>query len=1097
MRNIFATAIQSRAALFAGAGLAALAIGGSPLHAQVAETAAAEEQALDCPDADGDGACDPASADGTTDAPIIVTGSRIARPNLDSQTPVTVLTGEAFFNQGTVNIGDTLNDLPQLRSTFGQQNAGRFLGTTGLNLLDLRGLGTARTLTLVNGRRHVASDILSNGTSTDVNTIPADLISRVDVVTGGNSAIYGSDAIAGVVNFILREDFDGIQLRGQAGVSEEGAFGSQYISGMVGRNFGDGRGNVVLHAEFANQERVYGSDVGFLRRNDGFLVVDVDPGGLRDGVVTPNNPNGSDLFPDRTFFRDIRSASIFANGLVPVPQAVGVARCGTGLGSTNGAPTNTGTPYNCTYLFQNDGTLVEQFGTRVGTGPIGSIVGGNGPTGREGTLLTVLPDQQRINVNLLAHFEISPAFEPFVEAKYVNIKTQGQQSSPAFIQGGTLGDARERPRLDNPFLAPSARTTISNAILAGGINATGLTSRTALTAANRAAIADGSYRFAVARFLTDLGNRDERSERELYRIVGGVRGDFLDNFKYEVSVNYGRVNEDTLILGNIIPQRFLLAIDAVRNPATGQIVCRSQIDPAARIVYDSAADLDAEVAACVPYNPFGAADNRAAADYILEDTLSRANLDQFVVSGFLSGDSSSFFELPGGPVGFAIGAEYRRESLFYQADPIVEAGRTFYNALPTFDPEPFKVKEAFGELRLPLLADLPFVEEFTVTGAIRVSDYDGAVGTTYAYNAGAEWQIVPDLRIRGQYGRSVRAPNLTETSFPITQNFAPGFSDPCLPQNIGNNPNRPGNCAADLGPLLTSPAFVALPAYSLEILSGSNPDLTEESSDSYTIGAVFQPRFLPGFSLTVDYFDIQVKDVITSVAAQTLVNTCYDLPTLDNPFCALINRFQGPGTGPNGEVPGQILDQDLVVAGVNFAARTVRGIDAEAAYSYSFGENSRIATRFIYTHLFERSNFENPSTPDFENRILSELGDPQDEFRWNVDLKLGDFNIGYRMQYIGPQVLNLFEDTRPLPGATSPAGTPPNNADYADIEEYPETFYHDVRVALELEDRFELTLGVDNLLDTNPPLGLTGIGGGSGIYRVRGRNYYAGFLAKF
>ena len=161
---------------------------------------------------------------------LVVTGSRIRRPNLESSIPITSIGGEEFFQQGQTNIGDTLNELPQLRSTFGQQNAGRFLGTTGLNLLDLRGLGTQRTLVLVNGRRHVAADILNNAVSPDVNTIPNDLIERVDIVTGGNSAIYGSDAIAGVVNFILRRDFEGIQVRGQAGISEEGYGANQYVS---------------------------------------------------------------------------------------------------------------------------------------------------------------------------------------------------------------------------------------------------------------------------------------------------------------------------------------------------------------------------------------------------------------------------------------------------------------------------------------------------------------------------------------------------------------------------------------------------------------------------------------------------------------------------------------------------------------------------------------------------------------------------------------------------------------------------------------------------------------------------------------------------
>src|SRR4051794_3384878 len=182
---------------------------------------------------------------------ITVTGSRIRRPNLESTVPITSLGGEGIFEQGQNNIGDALNELPQLRSTFGQQNAGRFLGTTGLNLLDLRGLGTQRTLVLVNGRRHVASDILSNGVSPDVNTIPNDLIERVDIVTGGNSAIYGSDAIAGVVNFILKRDFEGFQVRGHVGISGYGGGANQYVSGMYGMNFADRRGNVNPHARNA------------------------------------------------------------------------------------------------------------------------------------------------------------------------------------------------------------------------------------------------------------------------------------------------------------------------------------------------------------------------------------------------------------------------------------------------------------------------------------------------------------------------------------------------------------------------------------------------------------------------------------------------------------------------------------------------------------------------------------------------------------------------------------------------------------------------------------------------------------------------------
>ncbi|HYD38380.1 MAG TPA: TonB-dependent receptor plug domain-containing protein, partial [Allosphingosinicella sp.] len=426
-----------------------------------------------------------------TDAGITITGSRIRRPNLESTVPITSLAGEEFFQQGQNNIGDTLNELPQLRTTFGQQNAGRFLGTTGLNLLDLRGLGTQRTLVLVNGRRHVPSDILNNGVSPDVNTIPNDLIDRVDIVTGGNSAIYGSDAIAGVVNFVLKRNFEGLQVRGNAGISGYGSGGNQYAAAMYGMNFGDDRGNVTVHAEYAHQDRLHASDVPFLRQVDGFLAVDSDPAGT---------PNGSDGNPDRVFFRDIRRANIneatqiaFQNRTAAQGQ-IGGPLCGVGFN---------GTPFNCVYFFSPDGTqLIQQTGSsRIGTGPIGSFIGGNGTTGRENNLLTIFPDQTRYNANLLAHFTISEALEPFLEAKFVRVDTAGQNAGPAFVQGSTLGDPaqRERIRLDNPFLTAAQRAQITNILLTTG-TAPGLsTAPAALTPGQIAAINAGTFRVPIQR----------------------------------------------------------------------------------------------------------------------------------------------------------------------------------------------------------------------------------------------------------------------------------------------------------------------------------------------------------------------------------------------------------------------------------------------------------------------------------------------------------------------------------------------------------------------------------------------------------------------
>jgi outer membrane receptor protein involved in Fe transport len=1046
----------------------------------------------------------------TANNEVTVTGSRIRRPGVESVVPVTSIGGEEFFQQGQNNVGDSLNELPQLRTTFGQQNSGRFLGTTGLNLLDLRGLGTQRTLVLVNGRRHVPADILGNGVSPDVNTIPNDLIERVDIVTGGNSAIYGSDAIAGVINFIMRRDFEGLQIRGQAGISGEGYGANQYVAAMYGMNFADGRGNVTIHAEYAHSDRVFGSDIPFLRRVDGFLSVDTDTGACALTPAAGCSPGGADGVPDRVFFRDIRLANINVNSQIAFTQRnegsaggiqPGGPQCGTGISANGGV--SVGTPYNCVFFFSRDGsTLTQQTGQRVGTGPIGSFIGGNGLTGREENGLSVLPRQDRYNANLVAHYSFSDALEVFLEAKYVRVDTIGQNSGPAFIQGSTLDASRERIRLDNPYLSPTERTQITNLLLAyqtnPGLSNAGSTA-VALTATQLANIANGSFRVPIQRNFLDLGIRDESSIRETYRGVIGLRGTFNDDWSYEISANYGRVDEATTVLGNVDVARLLLAMDAGIDPANvaAGIQCRSKYLAAARIdVFGFGPDkLAADVAACVPYDPIGRRNNDAARAYIVNDTTSHASLDQLVLSAFASGDTSQWFSLPGGPVRFAAGLEYRRESLFFQADPFIEGDFSFYNALPTFEPDPFAVKEAFAEIQIPVLADTPFFEQLSFSAAARVASYNNAsnAGTVWAYNAGVEWSPIRDVRFRGNYGRSVRAPNLTETAFPLTQNFAPGFTDPCNTTQRNQNATRTANCLADgVGP-------VDLPniTYSLEFQSGSNPDLQSETSDSWTIGAVIQPRWIPGLSVTVDYYNITVNNVITAVAAQAVANGCYDLPDLNNQFCALFTRYRGATPGPGGENTNGILQGSLISIPLNYAALKRRGIDTEIAYRHQFNDAVRVNARLIYTHNIQNSNYLDASFPNRENRIMSELGDPQDEFLVNLDLTVSDVTFGYQARYIGKQVLNLYEDFFALNTGCTPISCPPNDADWADRQYYPSILYHDIRVAVNVGTDLNFYLGVDNVTNRQPPLGLTGVGAGSGIYNIRGRNFYAGFRARF
>lgn len=1032
---------------------------------------------------------------------VVVTGSRIRRPNDVSASPITTVTAAEIYDSGRVSIGDVLNDLPQLTSFLGSQNSTAGLGTRGLNFLDLRGLGRSRTLTLINGRRQVTADIINGvfsnqGSSIDINTIPTDLVRSIDIRTGGASAVYGSDAVAGVVNFVLVDDFEGVKLTGRTGISRYGDAGNQYVSATVGRNFGGGRGNIVLNAEFAHQEDYYASGRPNLRQNDGFVTVDTDTVPSFDNV------------PDSIFLRDLRSTTISLGGQLGFRYANNAsAPCGRDA---------VGSSFTCAFLFQPDGSLIQQNGLRVGLGPNGSFLGGNGYTGREAQLLVLSPDLKRYVLNVLGHYEISPAFVPFIEAKYVRTEAFGTQSGPFFSQGQTLGDNtlvtgffdrsygsatgavnREGIRLDNPYLSAQARSVISQQLTAAinsGVNPnTGAAfGTTAAGLANQAAslaqVAAGDYRFSLRRNYLDLGTRDEQIKRDTYRFVGGVRGDFFDDFNYEVSVNYGEHRENNVITGNINRQRLLLAIDTTTN-AAGQIVCRSQLDSrfSGTDRGGNPSQLAADIAACVPLNPFGEGSiSQASKDYLLLDTTAEGKATQLVVNGFVGGTLSKLFDLPGGPIGFAIGGEYRRETLSYDLDDLTSAGYAFYNALPEFNAPAFEVTEGFGELSLPLLRDIFLIQELTVTGSGRISKYKGNDDPAYTYGGDVTWRPVQDLAIRGAYSRSVRAPFIGSLFTPQAQNFVGAPADPCSARNIGAGSSfRAANCAAAGAPAGYDFVYTS----SLEIRNGGNPDLQPEKSDSYTIGGVLTPRFVPGLSISADYYDIQVNDVISTVGAQTILNQCYDSPTLNNPFCALFQRA-GAGGGPRGEQPFRVLEGSLLSAPANFAKLKVRGIDINAEYSrrFSWGE---IALKGIYTHVIQNDAFQDPTRPDFKNVFTRELGYPQDAFNLSADAKFGKLRAGYSMRWVGKQYFSTFE------AYNTTNGQPPQNPDAAEIEFYPVVTYHDIRVGYEVTEQFDFNLGVNNIGDTNPPFGLTGVGAGSGIYDNRGRFFYIGATARF
>jgi outer membrane receptor protein involved in Fe transport len=1020
-------------------------------------------------------------------APILVTGSRISRPTLESAVPLTSVTVDDITGTGEVSLGDALNDLPSLRSTFSAGNSSRFIGTAGLSLLDLRGLGTDRTLVLVNGRRHVTSTPGDNGF--DVNTVPIDLVDRIDIVTGGNSAIYGSDAVAGVVNFVMKRDFDGIKLQGQGGLSSRGDRGTYFFSALAGTNFADGRGNITGAFEYTRQQPLY------FRQRD--KLTGAFSGRCQFNLAEPTagEPAAGDGIPDNQFFCGVINSTISNGGTIGAidPSSSATRR----------------------YLrFDERGNIFIDTPTQS-FAPFGSgnQIGGQGSTLRDtGSLLA---EVDRYAFNVLGHFDVSDAFRPFIEAKYVRVDATGegqpsffQGSFPAFFGGGS------NLRCNNGFLTAASLATLQSFGLCTNV-ATGT--------------------FTMSRFNVDFGGRKFFGTRETYRAVGGIEGTFNDDWKYEVALNYGRFeakgrNDRNLYLfdefGN--PDGFLLASDAViapvgytgtnvvRNAAGQNVICR--INAVTNVRPD-----------CIPINIFGSGQaTPEAIAFSHRPSLNTEFASQFVASAFVGGDFSQLFELPGGPIAFALGAEYRKEKANVDYDDITSDGRTFLNALQDFRPPALKVKEAYGEMFFPILKDLPFAQELSLNVAGRVSDYSGAaksVGTVYAYNIQGIFAPIEDIRFRAAYATSVRAPTQGDLFSPLSQNFA-FIADPCDQTNITAGPNRVANCAAAGVPTTinaatatacTGSAFgtvVGAPwvnclarSFSTGFSSGGNPTLTEERGKSLTLGAVIKPRFIPGLTLTVDYYNIKVKNLIAALGAQQIINLCYDSETLSNPFCATVSR--NPATG-------LFNDPAVISGGVNFAAQRTKGIDFDLDYRKTFDNGDRVRFSVIATRVMSLNNFTDPTRPAEPNRQLSELGDPQWAGSLIFDYDFGDFDIRYAARYIGKQTIGAYEtqnaykslcpasgvtpNTGGINGAAVPctAGTlvtvAPNNADAFPRVNYPDVLYHDIRVGFDVAEKFRFYAGVNNLLDRQPPLGLLGTAGGD-PFDSFGRNFFIGFSA--
>ncbi|MGU3316798.1 TonB-dependent receptor plug domain-containing protein [Sphingomonas sp. M6A6_1c] len=901
-------------------------------------------------------------------ADIVVTGSRIQRPDYAAPNPIVSFGAADLQQSGNTNVTTFLQRVPALTNsldstrTAGSNQADGSFGQVGLNLLDLRGLGPNRTLVLVNGRRHVAGQ--PDTAAVDINAIPTDLIDRVDVLTGAASAVYGADGVSGVVNFVMKRDFDGISARSQFGISDRGDAANRFASIVAGHNFADGRANVTLAYEYNADEPLANDDRSYLTAAQRQYFVNVDS-------YVPGQAGSYQKAP----LGDLR---------YPASSNQGIIYIGNQTFRGDGAI------YTPGRVLQNDGYSIGGDDTPV-AGYIGDI----------------LPRTRRHAVNALAHYDASDAFKISLEGKFV------QSTITSF--SGYGGNYPATIALDNPFIPATILTAA---------RAAGLTS------------------VDVNRNNFDIPRRGETDRRRTYRGVVDIAGRLNDHASYDVSYTYGQTDVRATKLNDRVNTRFLEALDAVRGPG-GTIVCRSAA---------------AQAAGCIPVNTFGGGTvDPASYAYYLDNPVSNARITQHVVNAALTGDFGQFFELPGGPVAFAAGGEYRRESSrFTPAQSLVDNAFYQYDEyiIPTASRGRFDVWEAFGELNAPLIKDRPFFHLLSVGAAGRYSDYS-TVGSTRAYQFNGIWAPIRAISFRGSYGRSVRAPNIGELFRPTTGSSA-FFSDPCYVgnRNLGST-SRAANCVALISGLGGNPAaFTAANNPDAAIfIPGSvsgNPDLKAEVARTWTAGVVLRPDFVPGLSIGVDWYDIRLRDAINNPngdAANSIAALCVDQPTLANPFCGQISRRTGSG-----------FINGYTITPQNVSAFRTSGAELNVAYRFRTSGAGTFDVRLVGGYL---NTLEQVATPgaEVENNV-DQIFRP----RWNATLSPtwsdGPLTLSYNLRWQnGVRRFSRFESD--------------GNANLVDPRyfRYKALWQHDVQAQIEVARDFAFYGGVNNLTDQKPDIG--------------------------
>ncbi|GIL39928.1 TonB-dependent receptor [Rhodospirillales bacterium TMPK1] len=971
---------------------------------------------------------------------IVVTGTRIARPGITAPNPVTVLNSESIALTGLQSTVDIMSQLPQTQVNLQPSNNQRFTNGIGVSFTNLRGLGEYRTLTLVDGRRHIGSLSGRNGSGgtslVDTNIIAPGLIDRVEIVTGGTSALYGADAVAGVVNFILKKNYEGAEFTGQYGQSGHGDAKTSTANGLIGQNFGSKRGNITFAFDYNHDTGIVGSDRDYASCG-------------RSLIPNPASFTGTDGIPNN-ITQACTKSSVFAPNAT-VRTAV----------DGNGPLAYTFTPDGSSAIRFNRGTLINPPGTRLG-GSIGTTVGAGGAGENTNAQLQLRTPNTRIIADTLVNYELANKLGPletvnfFADVKYAS--SRNSATNTGHFNNGA-------PAATDPF--DITNDSAQSALL--------IKSDNPFIPANFKAIAPGN--FSIQRSNYDWSARTGTANYEYFRAVVGFNGTLWNGWKYETYFNYGR-NSTNFYNIDRVENRLRQQIDAVRDPATGQIVCR---DPAA------------QAQGCVPINPFKVG-SLTPAQYNYAYTLTHENdvLDQKNAVVNLSGDVFKYatpFSGTVAPVGFAAGFEWRRENGNSQPDFLTQSGQLWGNQNAPVVGR-YDVREYYAELGVPILRDLPFAKALDVDMAYRFSDYSTS-GATNTWNVAVNYAITSDVKLRASTARAVRAPNIDELFSGFGDNFL-GYTDPCSSTNINNGPapaNRLANCRA----LGVPAAYNQNDFTQAPIRTGGNPLLKPEKARTWTAGVVLTPTFVPGFTFIADYWFVKIRDGIQTLSQNAILNNCVDGSGPSPLFCGLITRNRD----------GSI--RTVVAQTVNVGKESVRGVDFDVSYSFDLDRvglhnMGQLSIQGLATWVPQNTQIAVPGDPTFNLYRSGVVGYPtlKGNIRTTWDYK--DLTLSLNARYIG--------NAETFPNQTPVATGRFEAADFNDIKPF---WYFDLGGRYRWNN-LTFFAGINNLFDKEPPqvpflfsgsnqtgasLGNSATGDSASTYSNIGRYFYFGTTVKF